>query len=663
MCWLMFGHGDSTARAEDSPPASPELTGFTLQQLVNVQVTSVSKRPESLSKAAAAITVISQDDIQRSGARTIAEALRLSPGLAVAQVDSHTWAISSRGFNDSFANKLLVLMDGRSVYTPLFSGVYWDAQDTMMEDIERIEVIRGPGATLWGANAVNGVINIITRSAKETQGGLVVAGAGNEELGFGALRYGGRLGEKAHYRVYSKYDARDESATASGGDAHDRWQMARSGFRVDWEATENSRLTFQGDVYGGREDQLYELPTLTPPDFMDVGVHQTDVNGANLLGRWKQDFSAESDMTLQMYYDRTSRDIEGVLSEHRDTIDVDWQNHWTLNERNHWIWGLGYRVGVDHLDGSFLTSFAKERRTSQLISLFAQDEIELVRDRLHAVLGSKFEYNDYTGFEVQPGLRLSWTPDDRQTIWASVTRAVRTPSRAEDGIRLNQSVFPGAPPTVVSVFGTSGYESEELLAYEAGYRVQLLENLSIDLATFYNVYDDLRTTEQRGVGPDPSLPGSPTVVRLDIENRATGETYGGELAMNWRVRDWWRLRGSYSLLETQIHPAPGSSDSDAEDDEGKSPHHQFVLQSSLDLPGHVHFDMLGRYVDRLKEIGVDAYFALDLRLAWRPKPNLELSIVGQNLFEDRHPEFVPTIIPIQRTETQRSIYGKVSFGF
>jgi len=658
----MIVPGAGTISAAEPPVAAAELTGFTLEQLVNVQVTSVSKRPESLSKAAAAITVISQDDIQRSGARTIAEALRLSPGLSVAKVDSHTWAISSRGFNDSFANKLLVLMDGRSVYTPLFSGVYWDTQDTMMEDIERIEVIRGPGATLWGANAVNGVINIITRSAKETQGGLAVAGGGNEELGFGALRYGGRLGEKAHYRVYSKYDARDDSAMPNGVDADDRWQMARSGFRVDWEAAANSSLTFQGDIYAGREDQTYELPTLTAP-FMDVSSHRTRVNGGNVLGRWKQDFTAESDMTLQVYYDRTSRDIEGVLSEKRDTIDLDWQNHWTLNERHRWIWGLGYRVGMDHLEGSFLTSFRDGRRTSQLVSIFAQDEIELVRDRLHAVLGSKFEHNDYTGFEIQPGLRLSWTPDDRQTIWASAARAVRTPSRAEDGIRLNQSVFPGAPPTVVSVFGNSGYDSEDLVAHEAGYRVQLLENLSVDLATFYNVYDDLPTIERRGVGPDPSLPGSPTVVRLDIENQATGETYGGEVGMNWRVRDWWRLRGSYSLLESQIHPASDSNDSDAEDDEGKSPHHQFALQSSLDLPGHVHLDLLGRYVDRLEELSVDAWFALDVRLAWRPKPNLELSIVGQNLFDDRHTEFVPTVIPIQRTQTQRSIYGKISFGF
>jgi len=661
--WSLAVPDGLAENAAESSSGGGELTGFTLEQLLNVQVTSVSKRPESLSQASAAITVISQDDIQRSGARTIAEALRLSPGLSVAKVDSHTWAISSRGFNDSFANKLLVLMDGRSVYTPLFSGVYWDVQDTMMEDIERIEVIRGPGATLWGANAVNGVVNVITRSAKDTQGGLAVAGGGNEELGFGALRYGGKLSDKAYYRVYSKYDSRDSSALPNGDLANDRWQMARSGFRVDWEAAANSSLTFQGDIYSGREDQTYQLPTLTPPDYSEVTSNPIDVSGGNLLGRWKQEFSAESDMTLQIYYDRTRRDTEGVLTEDRDTFDVDWQHHWRLSDRHFWVWGMGYRMSMDRLDGSFLTSFADEERTSQLISFFAQDEIELIRDRLHAVLGSKFEYNDYTGFEVQPGVRLSWTPDDRQTVWASVARAVRTPSRAEDGIRLNQSVSPGAPPTVASVFGNSDYTSEDMLAYEVGYRAQLLENVSLDLATFYNVYEDLRTSEFRSAGLDPSLPGSPIVARLELDNLAAGETFGGEVAMNWRVWDWWRLRGSYTLLESQMHAKPNSSDADAEDDEGKSPHHQVALQSSLDLPGHVHFDLLGRYVDQLKELGVDGYFALDLRLAWRPTHNLEFSIVGQNLFDDRHPEFVPTIIPIQRTETQRSIYGKISFGF
>lgn len=643
--------------------ASGDLSGLSLEQLVNVQVTSVSKRAENLSQASAAITVVSQDDIQRSGARTIAEALRLAPGLQVARVDSHTWAISSRGFNDSFANKLLVLMDGRSVYTPLFSGVYWDVQDTMLEDIDRIEVVRGPGATLWGANAVNGVINIITKSAKDTVGGLAVAGGGNEELGFGALRYGGRLGENAWYRIYSKYDSRDSSALPNGDLADDRWQMARTGFRVDWEANARASVTFQWDVYGGWLDQTYRLPTLTAPDYSEVVSKPIDVSGGNLLTRWKHEFSADSDMTLQIYYDRTRRDAGGLLLEERDTFDIDWQHHWRLNDWNYWTWGLGYRASMDRLDGGFLASFEDERRASHLGSLFMQDEIKLAPDRLTLVLGSKFEHNDYTGFEFQPGARVSWTPDSRQTFWASVARAVRTPSRAEDGIRINDRVSPGAPPTLVSAFGNADFESEELLAYEAGYRVRFREKVSVDLAAFYNDYDDLRTTEFRGAALDPSLPGPPIVGRLDIDNQASGETFGGELALGWHVRDWWRWRASYSLLEAQLHRKSSSNDGDAEDDEGKSPHHQVTLRTSVDLPANFHLDLAGRYVDRLRELDVDAYFAADLRLAWRPRPNLELSIAGQNLFDDRHLEFVPTIIPVQQTETQRSVYGKISFSF
>ena len=654
------------ALAEEAARASVnggDLSDLTLEQLVNVQVTSVSKRAENLSQASAAVAVISRDDIQRSGARTIAEALRQAPGVQVAHVDAHTWAVSARGFNDSFANKLLVLMDGRSVYTPLFSGVYWDVQDTMLEDIDRIEVIRGPGATLWGANAVNGVINIITRSAKDTVGGLAVAGGGNEELGFAAVRHGGKLGENAFYRVYSKYDSRDSSALPDGALADDRWQMARSGFRIDWEPNAKANITLQGDLYGGWLDQTYRFPTLTAPDYSEVASEPIDVSGGNLLTRWKHDFSAESDMTLQIYYDRTRRDARRLLMEERDTFDIDWQHHWRINECNFWTWGLGYRASMDHLEGDFLTSFNPERRTSHLGSLFMQDEITLVPERLQLVLGSKFEHNDYTGFEFQPGARVSWTPGERHTLWASVARAVRTPSRAEDGIRLNDRVSAGAPPTVGSVFGNADYKSEELTAYEAGYRVQLWDRVSVDLAAFYNVYDDLRTTEFRGAALDPGLPGSPIVGRIAIDNKASGETFGGELALTWQPADWWRWRGSYSLLEAQLHPKRSSNDGDAEDDEQKSPHHQITLQTSLDLPGHLHFDLMGRYVDQLRELGVGAYFAADARLAWRPCSRVELSIAGQNLFDDRHLEFVPTIIPVQQTETQRSVYGKISINF
>ena len=653
------------AGAEEEAKASGgtrELANLSLEELINVKITSVSKRPENLSAAAAAITVITQEDIRRSGATTIAEALRMAPGLDVAKVDAHTWAVSSRGFNDSFANKLLVLMDGRSIYTPLFSGVYWDLQDTMLEDIERIEVVRGPGATLWGANAVNGVINIITRSAKDTQGGLAVAGGGTEELGFGALRYGGKISDKAFYRVYTKYFSRDSSVMPDGGTADDRWQMGRAGFRVDWEANDRSALTFQGDIYGGQLNQTYTMPTLTPPDFGEVISAPVDVNGGNLIGRWKHEYSADSDTTLQVFYDRTRREARKLYTEDRNTYDIDWQHHFTPGGRQNVIWGVGYRMTEDRIGGSFFANYDPPRRSAQLFSLFAQDEIELVRDRLHLTLGSKFEHNDYSGFEVQPGARLAWTPDEHQTVWASVARAVRTPSRAENDIRLNFRVDPGAPPTVYSYLGEGAYGSEKLLAFEAGYRVQPYERVSFDFAAFYNIYDDLRTGELRGIAPDPTLPGTPTGVRVGLDNKAEGETFGTELAANWHLTDWWRWRGSYTLFEAQLH-SKRSTDANAEDDEAKSPHHQVSLRSSIDLPWKLQFDSTARYVDRLRTLGVNSYLSLDVRLGWKPAQNIEFSVTGQNLLDDRHPEFTPTIIPLQRTETKRGVFGKISFDF
>ncbi len=647
---------------ESSAAPGRDLTELSLEELANLEVTSVSKKPEKLSQAAAAITVITQDDLRHSGVTSIAEALRLAPGLEVGQVDAHTWAISSRGFNDTFANKLLVLLDGRSVYTPLFSGVYWDVQDTLLEDIDRIEIIRGPGATLWGANAVNGVVNIITKSAKETQGGLVVAGGGTEELGFAGLRYGGKLSETAFYRVYTKYFTRDSSVQPNGDLADDRWQMGRSGFRVDWDASSRSTLTLQGDIYGGKLNQTYTFPTLAPPDFSEVVSKPVNLSGGNLLGRWRQEFSADADMTLQLYYDRTRR-AAGYFREERDTYDVDWQQHLAVGERQDWVGGAGYRLSADDLRGSFVTSFDPSHRATQLLNLFAQDDIELIKERVHLILGSKFEHNDYTGFEIQPAARLLWSPDQRNRFWGSVARAVRTPSRAESDIRLNNEVQPGTPPTVYSVFGSEDFRSEDLLAFEAGYRVQAHDRLSLDLAAFYNIYNDLRTSEFQGIAPDPSLPGSPQVARLRLENKATAETYGTELTANWHVTESWRWRATYTFLQLQLHRKASSNDTSAEDDEGTSPHHQFSLQSSLDLPWHLQFDVTTRYVDRLSDLGVNGYVSLDLRLGWKPSRNVELSIVGQNLLDDRHPEFTPTIIPTQRTEVPRGVYGKILWRF
>src|SRR4051812_6669490 len=484
---LPAAHGVEGTAATTTPATgeAKPIMDMDLADLMKITVTSVSKRPEKLSDAAAAIYVITGEDIRRAGATSIPEALRLAPGLEVARQDSHTWAISSRGFNDEFANQLLVLIDGRSVYTPLFAGVYWDVQDLPLEDINQIEVIRGPGASLWGANAVNGVINITTKRARDTQGLLVTGGGGNEEIGFGSLRYGGKIGDDMFYRVYAKYLDRDDSALPNGSDANDNWSMWRGGFRWDWQATDENLLTLQGDIYTGELNQTVLVPTLTAPfaEFLQDKVH---VGGGNLLGRWNHRFSDSSELAFKAYYDRTERD-RVVFSETRDTFDLDLQHRFQLGGWNDIIVGLGYNLTADSLDNTFAVSFDPRHRTDSLYSGFVQDEIELIQDQLRLTLGTKLEHNDYTGWEVQPNARLSWSITKKQTAWFAASRAISTPSRAEDDIRINRLAIPpgivGPVPGLVSQFGSRDMDSKELIAFELGYRIQPHERVTFDLAT------------------------------------------------------------------------------------------------------------------------------------------------------------------------------------
>lgn len=629
-----------------------DLTNLSLEDLMKVEVTSVSRSPEKLSTASAAVSVITSDDIRRSGARSIAEALRFAPGLDVARLDSHQWAISSRGFNDVFANKLLVMIDGRSVYTPLFSGVYWDVQDTILQDVERIEVIRGPGATLWGANAVNGVINIITKAAKDTQGWLASGGGGTEELGFGGIRYGGKLGEDAYVRVYGKYFNRDESKLSSGADAQDRWDMFRGGFRLDWQPADVNLITFQGDVYTGTQAQTYAVPTFAPP-FTAIIADDEEVSGGNLLARWSHTFSDESQMSLQAFVDETQRQSV-IFREHRDTEDIDFQHQFALGQRQKIIWGGGFRRTADRTRGSTSVFLTPSHRASELLSAFAQDEISVVENRFSVTLGTKFEHNDFTGFEVQPSVRLLWTPRERHAVWTAVSRAVRTPSRAEDDLQINP---PGVPPGFATIFGSRGFHSEKLIAYEIGYRVQPLSHLSIDLTAFYNDYDDLRSIE-----PLVLAPVGPAIAANGLQ----GETYGFEAAATIQAFDYWRLQSGYSYLQMQLHRHPGSFDFLTERfTESGSPHHQIFLRSSIDLGRYVEFDTTFRYVDNviLRGANIPSYFTMDVRLGWRPNRNWEFAIVGQNLLDDRHPEFAPSFIATQQTELERSVYAKVTWRF
>ncbi len=596
-----------------------------------LEVTSVSKRPEKLSETASAIQVITGDDIRRAGATRLPEALRLATNLEVAQLDARQWAISSRGFNGTSANKLLVLIDGRSIYTPVNSGVFWDAQDVLLDDVDRIEMISGPGATLWGANAVNGVINITSKSAKETQGGLVTAGGGNELTGFGAVRYGGTLAPDVYYRVYAKSTARDSTELPNGNSAANDQSATQGGFRVDWDKSDR-QLTLQGDAYRNRMDQL-NLPGMA-------------LSGGNVIGRWSRALAKDSDVKLQVYFDRTNRRQPVTFAESVNTYDVDFQHRLPLGERHDVIWGLGFRLIEDKIGNDYpVLAFLPAQVTRKTFSAFAQDEIALVKDRLSLTLGTKFEHNERTGFEYQPSGRLAWRLGKEQTLWTAVSRAVHTPSRID-----GELVAPRDPPFTTLV-GNDQFESEVLLAYELGYRVQPRPWLFLSLATYYHDYDKLRSTDR----VNPSAP-FPFVLR----NSQEGSVAGAELTADARVGDRWRLQAGYTQLHLNLSHKPGTvptatlSDLDSD--------HQFSLRSALDLSDHLELDATYRFVARIVSQRVPAYDELDVHLGWHPTPQLELSIVGQNLLRSRHAEFQSSATAV-RHYIERSVYGRVTWRF
>lgn len=645
-----------------------DLTELPLEALMNLEVTSVSKRPQRLADSATAIFVLTQDDIRRSGATSIPEALRLVPGLHVARVDSNVWVVNARGFSSRFSTKFLVLLDGRAVYTPEFAGVFWDVQDTVLEDIERIEVIRGPGAALWGANAVNGVINIVTKRARDTQGGLLALGAGTEERGFGTLRYGAKVGDAA-FKAYVKYFNRDEAVLKGPGDrgAGDAWELLRGGFRLDLDLSERDTFTIQGDGYGGTVSETFATPILFAPFVRNDQVEQP-LNGFNILGRWQRTFSEVSGLQLQTYYDRTRRDDLKVTVD-LDTFDVDFQYRLPLGTRNDFVWGPGYRYY--HFEGrpARVGFFSPSDRDLHLFSGFAQNDTTIIPKTLHLILGTKLEHNTFTGWEWQPTGRLLWTPNPDHTVWGAVSRAVRTPSLVERQGHFNLAVSPPVSPfvplpTLAQIVGNSSFGSEKLLAYEIGYRTRLSPRLSFDVAAFYNIYDDLQFSEISGL---PSLEFTPVphlLLRNNIKNGLEGETYGIEVVSDIELQKWWRLRPAYSYLEVRTRRKPGIvSFADPHLDEGSSPQHQGYLKSSIDVWKNIELDLIPRYLSPLPKLKVDGYAELDARLAWWPIKSLELSLVGRNLVHSRHSEFNSPFggpVPIK---LKREVYGKLTLRF
>lgn len=651
------------------------LLDLPLAELKNQEVFSVSKQTETAFEAPAPVYVITGDDIRRSGVTNIPDALRMAPGIQVAKMDSNKWSVTSRGFSGQFSNKLLVMIDGRSVYTPLFSGVYWDTQDTMLEDIERIEVIRGPGATIWGTNAVNGIINIITRNSKFTQGGVVTALAGNEEKGSLAARYGGKINDKANYRVYAKninrgsstllkddklVDYLNKANLPNADKSYDAWIMSQSGFRVDFNKDLSNAFSLQGDMYNGQNKQSIFTPLITAP-FFENHLNDEDVKGGNLVAKWIKNESNGSSAELQSYFDYAKRNSY-FLHQTISTFDTDFQKHIILNKNNKLSWGLGARFISDNLSDIPQLNYLENSRDYKIYSSFLQNKTNFLDDKGSLILGSKFEYNDYTGFEYQPSAKLAWLVNQNNTLWASVSRAVRTPSRGEHGLVLTALKAQFFDETSTKEFVKQNVlddklNSEELLAYELGVKTYPTNKISLDLSTFLNFYK-LRRFD---VG---TIVGSNNIDYL-ANNNGRGKTYGAELASAFNINKSLNLYANYSFIYMDLDNKVDDTVANlTESDGSRTPSHMLNLMSRLNLTDKIEFDTTAYYVSKIvfSSGKVDSYVKFDARLAWKPKENIELSLVGQNLFDSKHQEYERALYSLP-TEIERSIFAKATFKF
>ncbi len=624
-----------------------DLTTMSLEELAQTKVTTVSKTEEPRFQTPAAIHVVTAEDIERSGATSIPEALRLSPGVHVARIDSDQWAVGIRGFTSRLARSQLAIMDGRTLYNPLFAGTYWEAQDTLLEDVERIEIVRGPGGTLWGANAVNGIVNIVTRDTADTHGGFVSAGGGNEEQAFVRARYGGAIADKGSYRVYGKYFRRD-SAFHATTDGYDGWHMAQGGFRTDWKLQADDRLTVQGDAYSGRVGERATLSFYERP-FLRTVEEDAPLSGGNVTARWAHLVNGSA-LTVNTYYDRTNRK-EPNFRESRDTFELDVQHQLRLGERQRVLWGLGYRLSDGRGQGNETLTFNPPDRTDHIFSVFVHDEVSLVPDRLRLSVGSKLERNQYTGFEVQPSARVIWSPGVRHAVWAAASRAVRTPSRVERDLALSVALSPTLP-LFARVIGNEGFTSEKTWAYEAGYRIQPADRLSQEAAAFHDRYGDLTSLEQ----DRPFLEDGRQVLPYRFANMLRGRSSGVEITSIAHLTSRWRVSAEYSYLSLRLETAPGSTDTTSvPSTEGSSPRHMARAWSSWSLPGHVDLHLAFRWIDELPAQKVPAYSELDGRVGWQLVPRLELAVVGQNLLHARHAEFGGSPDPAQ---IERSVYAE-----
>lgn len=646
--------------AQQQPTRNVDLGSMNIEDLMNVKVTSVSKEVQKMSQVAAAVFVIGQEDIRRSGATSIPDLLRMAPGVDVAQINANTWAISVRGFNSQFSDKLLVLEDGRAVYTPTIGEVSWDTVDVPLEDIDRIEVIRGPGGTVWGNNAVNGVINIITKNAKDTSGALVTSGGGNLEQGFATAQYGGAAKGGTAYRIFTKYSNLDHLPDLNGQNGEDGWNSLHGGFRVDSDISKNDSLTLEGDLYTGSEGASIVHSVLSPPENLNV-FRRADLSGGNILSQWNHSFSSRSDITFQAYFDRYTR--SGPQDrETRNTFDFDFRHHWVLGSRHDLTWGLGYRYTAAQTVGTIDLAFVPANRAGDLFNFFVEDQITLRPDRLFLYVGTKLENDYFNGYDIEPSIRLAWTPSNSQTFWAAVSDAHRAPSQRDVNLNAALAALPG--PAEVVLVGNPGFNDEIVVAYEAGYRAQVNKRLSVDLATFLNDYYDLQTIEPLPSFIEPNSSPPLQLIPETFANKMHGTTEGIEASVQWKVTDRWTISPGYSFLKIHLHTDSTSLDiTSAADTEGSSPSHQAQLRSHLDLPHNMGWDSSVYFVGSLPTQLVSSYTRLDSQLTWRFAEQMEFSIVGQNLLLDHHVELNDDLAAVNPSQMKRSAYAKLTWKF
>jgi iron complex outermembrane receptor protein len=647
-----------SAQPVQPPQDSRDLRDLSLEELGAVKVTTVSKQPMDLWGAAAAITVITRDDIRRSGATTLPELLRQAPGVEVARIDASHWSIGIRGFGEPFSRSILVLLDGRNIYTPLFAGTYWPAYDTPLEDIERIEIVRGPGGSIWGGNSVNGVINIVTRRASDTLGTLASIGTGSIDHGTATVRYGGSNGTNLHYRVHAKGFIRGPQHHVEADNEFDSdWWMSQGGFRMEWDTAQRGTFTVQGDVSRGQHGLRVLVGSYAPVgNIVRDGLAET--SGGHVLASWEH-VVAGTDFRLQSYYDRLVWESPS-FTETRDIVDIDLVQRAPEIARHRFAWGAGFRWSpgrfhplTDTLD------FTPRTHTDRLFSGFVQDEIRVIPDRLNVTVGAKLEHNVYTGLEWMPSARVAWTPHPRHTAWAAATRAVRTPSRIERAIELTE-LGASNGPIFVRALGSDTFEAERAVSYETGYRVMAGTQLSFDVAAYYTEHDDLLGLGAGAITFEPA-PIPHLLLTVPVINGILGESYGFEIAPEWRPLPWWRLTGGYGFRRVDLRSNPLNIDVVAVTRyEGSSPRHLGRVQSRLTLPRGWELDATWRQVGALPARRIEGYQTADLRLGWRWARGLEFSVSGENLLEPHHFEYreEETLPPVG---ISRSVFARLTW--